>query len=219
MIKLIIFDLDGTLADTLDDIGDGVNRMLGDFDLPLLTRKDVQANINNGPRELIRRSLPEKYRNDEEFVSKALAVYKGYYNLCYCNKTALYPGVKEALLSLSEKGIKLAVLSNKQDEAVKVIVSSLLPDIPFACVLGQGEFPTKPCPDAVINIMNTVGVSPEETAFVGDSNVDVQTALNSGTYPVGVTWGYRDKDVLLNAGARLLIEKTETLAFVPELIG
>ena len=219
MLRLIIFDLDGTLADTLDDIGDGVNRMLGDFDLPLLTRKDVQANINNGPRELIRRSLPEKYRNDEEFVTKALAIYKGYYNLCYCNKTALYPGVKDSLTALSEKGIRLAVLSNKQDEAVKVIVSSLLPDIPFACVLGQGEFPTKPCPDAVIHIMNTVGVSPEETAFVGDSNVDMQTALNSGTYPVGVTWGYRDRDVLTESGARLLIESTDKLSALPSLIG
>ena len=219
MIRLIIFDLDGTLADTLDDIGDGVNRMLSDFSFPLLTRKDIQANINNGPRELIRRCLPEKYRADEEFVSKALDIYKGYYNLCYCNKTALYPGVKEALISLSKKGVKLAVLSNKQDEAVKVIVSALLPEIPFAAVLGHGVFPTKPCPDSVNYIMDTVGVTPEETAFVGDSNVDVQTALNSGTFPVGVTWGYRDRSILTECGARLLIDKTETLASIPSLIG
>ncbi len=218
MIKLIIFDLDGTLADTLDDIGDGVNAMLRDFSLPTLTRKEITLNINRGPRELIRRSLPEKMREDEGFISQALEVYKSYYNLCYCNKTALYPGIKEALLSLAKGGIKLAVLSNKQDEAVKVIVSELLHEIPFSCVLGQGRFPTKPSPDAVKYIMDCAKAKPSETAFVGDSNIDMLTAQNSGALAVGVTWGYRSREVLTESGAAHLIDKAEDLIKIPHLV-
>ena len=215
MIKLVIFDLDGTLADTLDDIGDGVNAMLCDFSFPTLTRKDINANINRGPRELIRLCLPAEMRENEEFISKALEIYKGYYNLCYCNKTALYPGIQEALSSLSDNGVKLAVLSNKQDDAVKVIVSHLLPEIPFEYVLGHAEFPTKPSPDAANYIMTSIGVLPSETAFVGDSHIDMQTAVNCGSHPVGVTWGYRSRDVLIENGARYLIDRPADLKNIP----
>ncbi len=211
MIKLIIFDLDGTLADTLDDIGDAVNEMLTDYSFPTLTRRDILANINRGARELIRLCLPEKARSSEDFITEALNVYKSYYNLRYCNKTSLYPGIKEALSALNEGGIKLAVLSNKQDEAVKLIIARLLPEIPFSCVLGQGPFPTKPSPDAVNYIMNIAGASSEETAFVGDSHIDMFTAKNSGTLAVGVTWGYRSREVLTENGAQYLIDKTEDL--------
>lgn len=214
MIKLIIFDLDGTLADTLDDIGDAVNEMLADYSFPLMTRNDILSNINRGPRELIRLCLPEKAREDN-FITEALSIYKGYYNRRYCVKTHLYDGVKEALLSLSDSGIKLAVLSNKQDEAVKLIVSELLPDIPFSFVLGQGQFPTKPCPDSVNYIMSSLKVSPSETAFVGDSNIDMQTAVNSGALPVAVTWGYRSREILAENGAKFFIDRTEGLTDIP----
>lgn len=218
MIKLIIFDLDGTLADTLDDIGDAVNEMLSDYSFPLLKRKDIHANINRGARELIRLCLPEKARESEEFITEALNVYKGYYNRRYCVKTHLYDGIRESLTVLSQKGVKLAVLSNKQDEAVKLIVNKLLPEIPFALVLGQGQFPTKPCPDAVNHILLSLNVTQGETAFVGDSNVDMQTALNSGAFPVGVTWGYRSRDILTESGARLLIDDPHDLSDLCEKI-
>ena len=217
MIKLIIFDLDGTLADTLDDIGDAVNEMLTDYSFPTLTRADILANINRGARELIRLCLPEKARESEDFITEALNVYKGYYNLRYCNKTSLYPGIREALSSLSESKVKLAVLSNKQDEAVKLIVAKLLPEIPFTCVLGQGQFPTKPSPDAVNYIMEVAGATPDETAFVGDSNIDMLTAKNSGTLAVGVTWGYRSREVLAESGAKHLIDKTEGLVDIKKM--
>ena len=218
MLKLIIFDLDGTLADTLDDIGDGVNSMLREFSFNTLTRKDVTANINRGARELIRKSLPENVRENADFVTKALQIYERYYAECYCNKTYLYPHIKEALTALSESGIKLAVLSNKQDEFVKHIISKLLPEIPFSFVLGQGQFPTKPSPDAVDHILNFLGIRPEETAFVGDSHIDMLTAKNTGTHAVGVTWGYRSRDILLENGAHLLIEDAEELKKLPKLI-
>lgn len=215
MIKLIIFDLDGTLADTLDDIGDAVNSMLSELSFPTLTRKDMLANINRGARELIRRSLPEEARENGDLVTRALSIYERYYALCYCKKTFLYHGIHDALADLSKSGVSLAVLSNKQDEFVKNIVSSLLPDIPFSCVLGQGRFPTKPSPDAVRYILSSVGVSASETAFVGDSHVDMLTAKNSGTLAVGVTWGYRSREVLLENGARYLIDEPARLKDIP----
>jgi phosphoglycolate phosphatase len=217
VIRLIIFDLDGTLADTLDDIGDAVNEMLTEYSYPLMTRNDILSNINRGPRELIRLCLPEHARNDE-LITEALGIYKGYYNRRYCIKTHLYEGVKEALYSLYGSGIKLAVLSNKQDEAVKLIISELLPDIPFSFVLGHGQFPTKPTPDAVNYIMDSLCVTPQETAFVGDSNIDMQTAVNSKTLPVAVTWGYRSREILAENGAKYFIENTNDLTDIPSLL-
>ena len=218
MIKLIIFDLDGTLADTLDDIGDAVNMMLSDFSFPTLTRKEVTANINRGARELIRRSLPEEKREDSDLVTRALEIYESYYSKCYCNKTYLYEGIRESLKSLSESEVKLAVLSNKQDPFVKHIISELLPDIPFSFVLGQGQFPTKPSPDAVNYILSSLGVNASETAFVGDSHVDMITAKNTGTHAVGVTWGYRSPEVLKENGAEVFIDRAEDLKDIPSLI-
>lgn len=219
MIKLIIFDLDGTLADTLDDIGDAVNSMLSELSFPTLTRRDMLANINRGARELIRRSLPEGARNDEELITRALLVYERCYALCYCKRTYLYQGIHDALSALSEKGIPLAVLSNKQDEFVRNIISTLLPDIPFSCVMGQGRFPTKPSPDAVSYITSLVGAAPDETAFVGDSHIDMLTAKNSGSHAVGVTWGYRSREVLTENGAELLIDKADDLLKIPLFFG
>ncbi len=219
MIKLIIFDLDGTLADTLDDIGDAVNSMLSELSFPTLTRRDMLANINRGARELIRRSLPEGARNDEALIARALLLYERYYALCYCKRTYLYQGIRDALSALSEKGIPLAVLSNKQDEFVKTIISTLLPDIHFSCVMGQGRFPTKPSPDAVSYITSLVGATPDETAFVGDSHIDMLTAKNSGAHAVGVTWGYRSREVLTENGAELLIDKAAELLKIPLFFG
>lgn len=218
MIKLIIFDLDGTLADTLDDIGDAINAMLKEFSFPTLTRKEVTANINRGARELIRRSLPENVRENADLVTKALEVYERHYATCYCNKTYLYPGIRDSLKTLSENGVILAILSNKQDTFVKHIIEELLQDIPFSFVLGQGQFSTKPSPDAVCHILNELNVSHEETAFVGDSHVDMLTAKNTGTHAVGVTWGYRSREVLLENGAEHLIETADELTKIPQII-
>ena len=216
MIKALIFDLDGTLADTIDDIGWAVNRMLEDYGFPMLRRADHLANINNGAFKLIQRSIPENYRVDEDFVRRCLRSYESYYSVHYDVETYAYNGVREALSALSRRGYLLSVLSNKQDAYVKNIVDKIFFDIPFVCAQGQTELPTKPDPTAPLLIAERMGLSPTEIAFVGDSQVDILTAKNAGMYPVGVSWGYRPAELLIAEGARVIAEDGQALALLPE---
>ncbi len=211
MIKAAIFDLDGTIADTLDDITDGINGMLSEYSFPLLTRAEMLKNINYGAFELVRRSLPENYRDNSDFIKSALKVYEKYYAKCYDNKTYAYKGIPEALLKIANAEVKLAVLSNKQDLFVKNIINKLFPINLFEIVLGQERFPPKPSPEAPLYICGALGVSPLETAMIGDSHVDMLTAKASSLFPVGVTWGYRSRDVLIEYGAKELISSPSEL--------
>lgn len=216
MVKALIFDLDGTLADTIDDIGWAVNRMLESRGFPTLERKDHLANINNGAFKLIQRSIPENYRSDEAFVRSCLTEYESFYSVHYDVETYAYCGVAEALASLAENGYKLAVLSNKQDAYVKSIVKKIFPQIPFICACGQTELPTKPDPTSAIMIAERMGLAPNEIAFVGDSQVDIKTAVNAGMYPVGVAWGYRPPETLIAEGATVIVSKGEDLSDLPQ---
>ncbi len=218
MIKLIIFDLDGTLADTILDIKNGLNGMLGEYSFPLVSREQTLAAINNGATELVRRCLPEKYRADDNFVLQAKKVYEKYYSRCYNNLTSEYEGCSKALAELSSLGINLAVLSNKQDEFVKRIVDKLFCHVPFKCVMGQSEqFPTKPNPASAHHIMSLLGVRPEETVFVGDSNIDMDTAKNADVIPVGVSWGYRSSDILKKHGAREILTSPNMISSIASM--
>ena len=218
MIKALIFDLDGTLADTIDDIGWAVNRMLSENGFPTLERADHLANINNGAFQLIRRSLPEQYREDEPFVRARLKEYEKWYSEHYAVDTYAYEGVKESLSALAEKGYKLSILSNKQDTYVKSIAEKIFTDIPFTCARGQSDLPTKPNPTSALMIAEKMGVLPCETAFIGDSQVDITTAKNAGMHPVGVNWGYRPAELLISEGAKLIIKSGLDLQAIPELL-
>lgn len=212
MLKAMIFDLDGTLADTIDDICASLNRMLVLHGFPTLNREGTLQNINNGPYELVRRSLPCSARDDEAFVSRCLAEYDGFYGEHYMCDTRPYPGVHEALAALEERGVKLAVLSNKQDAYVKKIIATLFADIGFCEVRGVDELPPKPDPTAALLIADKLGAEPGEVAFVGDSHVDMLTARNAKMYPVGVCWGYRSEQVLIENGACTLCHEASELA-------
>ena len=204
MKKTVIFDLDGTLADTIYDIRDALccmRRKLGFGDISV---EDTLKNINNGAYVLVKKSLPEECTQDEEFVAAAKKVYESYYQKCYNSKTKAFTGCTEMLMKLTESGCQLAVLSNKQQSFVTEIVSTLFPEIPFVCVIGQGEFPTKPDPAAVEFIVGKTGASKSECFLVGDSDVDMQTAINAGIHPVGVSWGYRDAEILREKGAEFI---------------
>ena len=218
MIKGFIFDLDGTLADTIEDIGWSVNRMLEGRGFPTLERKDHLANINNGAFKLIQRAIPEKYRGDEEFVRSCLKEYESHYSTHYDVETYAYPDVGRVLRSFAYSGYRLAVLSNKQDAYVKNIVKKLFPDIPFVAICGQSELPTKPNPTSALIIAEKMGLVPDEIAFIGDSQVDVTTAKNSGMIPVAVSWGYRSVSELLDEGAEFVVNDAEELEFLPEMI-
>ncbi len=216
MIKAAIFDLDGTICDTLDDIGDALNIMLSKKSFPNLARNDVLENINNGAYELVRRSIIEKHRDDRDFVTECLSLYSDAYSKCYDNKTYAFEGIIDVLKQIKSRGIHLAVLSNKQNAFVKRIIEKLFPAELFEIILGEGPFPAKPDPTSALYICRELGILPEECAMIGDSHVDMQTGVNAGFLPVGVTWGYRSRDVLIDNGAKIIIDKVEDLLKITE---
>ena len=204
MIKAIIFDLDGTLCDTLGDIRTGVNAVLQRLGYKPRTRSEIHKFINNGARELIRRSLPADVQGVDFIVESALSDYHMEYAKCYCDTTNAYEGIEMLLHDLKKKGFKLAVLSNKQDEYVKNIISEIFGDDIFSACLGQTDMPTKPDPTAALFIAKSMGVKPDQCVFVGDSDVDVETSYRAGMSFIGVGWGYRDEITLRKAGASVI---------------
>ncbi len=207
MIKGIIFDLDGTLADTMGDLQTAMNSMLSFLGYSERSRTDLVQAINNGAREFVRRSLPKDVQNVDFILSSAIKQYEKEYSKCYLEKTAPYDGIEAMLMDLKAKGIKLAVLSNKQDKFVKDIVYKLFDKKTFTVVEGHDKLPTKPNPTSTLAIAKSMGVKPTECLFVGDSDVDIKTAQNAGMRSVGVCWGYRGQEVLENADATFVIKK------------
>jgi len=211
MIKGVIFDLDGTLLDTLPDLGAAMNRMLMQLCYPVRSQEQHQSAICYGAREFARRSLPESKR-DEKTVSCALAAYRTYYTAACTEGTRPYEGIAELLAKLCARGIPVAVYSNKPMPQTRQVVAHYFGNIPFAAVIGHLEgTPTKPDPTVALSIARQMGFSPSEIAFVGDSDVDMQTARRAGMLPVGVLWGYRDKDTLASGGALAFAETAEKL--------
>ena len=197
--KLLIFDLDGTLADTLISIRDSVNMALEKHQLPLRTYDEVMWAIGNGARELMRRSVPSELSTDQAFIDRIYEDYTEAYNKTFANIDGCYPFVSEVLHTLKERGYTLAVLSNKPDFYTKRIVETLFSDGTVSFAAGQTSLPRKPDPTVPLMIAERFGVSPQECAFIGDSDVDVMTAKNSGMTAVACSWGYRPKEALQDA--------------------
>ncbi len=211
-IRLLILDLDGTLADTIGSIRDGVNLTMRKYGYPERDYEQVRVAIGNGARELIRRSMPVDAAADAALVDRVFSDYNDFYGKTFLNCRECYEGIPEALMALKARGYTLAVLSNKQDVYVKALVRSLLPEGLISYAEGQTEKPKKPDPTVPLMIAETLGFSPEETAFVGDSEVDVMTALNAGMLAVGCAWGYRPDSVLAEAGTHYLLTEPSDLA-------
>ena len=213
MYKLIVFDLDGTLLDTLDDLAAAVNAGLVSCGLPTRTREEVRAFVGNGVVRLMKLAVGDR----QECLENALAVFRTYYKAHCKDKTAAYDGIAELLAQLKKMPVKTAVLSNKIDEAVKELVQEYFPDVFFT---SQGEneaagIRKKPAPDALYEIMRQAGVGKEETVYIGDSEVDIQTAANGGVDCVSVTWGFKDKVFLLENGATKIADTPkEILKFI-----
>lgn len=202
---LLILDLDGTLADTIGGIRDGVNLAMEKYGFPTRSYEEVRLAIGNGARELIRQSMPPKAAEDSDLVDRVFKDYHDFYGQTYGN-CRIYDGISESLAILSERGYTLAVLSNKQDAYVKGMVADLFSEIPIAYVEGQTDRPKKPDSTVPLWMAKTLGFAPEETAFIGDSEVDVQTALNAGMFAVGCAWGYRERAILVEAGAHAVLD-------------
>ncbi|MBE6105499.1 HAD family hydrolase [Anaerovibrio lipolyticus] len=212
--EAVIFDLDGTLINSIDDLADSCNEMLTAYDLP---NHDVEAYkyfVGNGIGKLVERALPIDKSEDRAFYEKALAKFKEIYNGKVLNKTRAYSGVRELLLKLVEKDVPMAVCTNKPMDAAKTIISILFEPGTFKIVMGDRPgHPRKPDPSTCREICKEIGVEPEKVVYVGDSGVDMQTAVNAGFLPVGARWGFRKDEELLKDGAKLLLDKPTDLLF------
>ena len=209
MNNTVIFDLDGTLLNTLDDLTDSVNFALGEMGYPLHTADEVRMMVGNSVIYLIEQALPDG--TDKEIFDKTLALFESHYQTNMRNKTAPYDGVMQMLDKLSTEGYKLAVVSNKPDVFTQELVSELFGDyIPLA--IGRSEtIARKPAPDMLELAMKQLGSDPDSTVYVGDSEVDVETSINAGVDCVGCLWGFRDRETLESAGAEFIISSPDEL--------
>lgn len=210
MIKACIFDLDGTLLDTLGSIEARLCEVLCAYGVRRVTREQTRRFVGDGAKMLVKRALDADggFSYDEELLDKITKTYVDGYNSNPYELTVPYDGIAEALLWLKARGIKLAVLSNKPDATVKQLCDKFFPDT-FDLVFGaRAGVALKPCADAVKEILKILGVSAEESAYFGDTAVDALTAKNYGAgLNVGVLWGFRDAEELCSAGAEVLIER------------
>jgi phosphoglycolate phosphatase len=215
MLKAIIFDLDGTLCDTMGDLQKAMNEMLRSFGWKERSREELLRFINRGARMFVAQSMPEgSWQSvDDAIVSEALEKYNECYAGCCGEDCRPYDGMTEALAALSGR-YRLGVLSNKQHPFVGRIIETTFPGV-FSSVHGDAPgFARKPDPRSLDRLTSELCVSPEECAFVGDSDIDMLTANNSGMLPVGVLWGYRDRAVLEAAGASVLVAEPRDLVTV-----
>ena len=197
MNKLVIFDLDGTLLNTIADLAAGVNHTLAAHDLPQHTIDEYTLMVGNGMRKLIMRALPEELAADDAFVDSMLAEFLNYYADHIDVHTKPYSGVPELISTLSAQGYKLAVASNKIQAGAEKLIQKFFPDTDFVAVMGNSPlYPLKPDAALVEYIMDKAGTDRAHTVMVGDSGTDIQTARNAGIPVIAVSWGFRPRHEL-----------------------
>ena len=201
-----IFDLDGTLVNSLDDLANNANDTLHAYGFPVHEVEAYRYFVGNGSRKLIERILPEKHATDMAFVEQFMSEYKDCYARNLLQKTKPYDGIMEMLEELRRRGIPMAVCTNKHQSAAEMIVKTLFPHGIFQEIIGDQEgLPRKPDPQKVLRIMKNFGVTGEQTAYFGDTDVDMDTARNAGAFAVGVLWGFRAREELVAHGADILL--------------
>lgn len=209
--QLVIFDLDGTLLDTVADLANATNQALEQCGYPTHPVEAYYKFVGNGINKLFARALPTEASNEEN-VLRVRSLFVPYYNEHNADCSRPYPGVVELLHTLQEDGVKIAVASNKYHEATLKLVHYFFPDIRFAAIYGQREdVPIKPAPDIVYDILRDTGISTEQALYVGDSGVDMQTACNAGVESAGVTWGFRSEAELREHGAAHLVHEADAI--------
>lgn len=215
MIKLIIFDLDGTLLDTIHDLATATNMVLAKHGYPTHPTQDYHYFVGDGIVKLIERALPPCACTPAN-IEQVRAEQIDYYTAHMFDSTKPFEGICDALTALAAQGVSLAVLTNKPDAPAQELVRRFFPDISFDQIAGQRVgVPTKPDPTAVNRMIQQANVLKEEVLYLGDSDVDMLTAANAGVRGIGVLWGYRTKDELQKAGAYAVIDKVEELLLLP----
>ncbi|OPY72013.1 MAG: Phosphoglycolate phosphatase [Syntrophorhabdus sp. PtaU1.Bin058] len=201
----VIFDLDGTLADTLEDLADSMNRVLALQGFPVHSYDAYRYFIGKGIKNLVAETLPPDKRS-KEYVARSYELIIADYCKNYLVKTRLYDGIADLVNRLRGHGVKLAVFSNKPDDLTKRIVEALMGTESFEMVLGaQAGMPVKPDPVGALLISTHLGIAPGNILYLGDTDIDMMTANNAGMFAVGALWGFRTKDELLANGARAVI--------------
>ncbi len=218
MIKAVLFDLDGTLANTLNDLGNAVNYVLEKNNYPTHLLESYKLKVGGGMANLIHKSLPESERN-EETEKKVLTEFLDYYSKHFADETCTYSGIDELLHTLKSMGMSLAVVTNKAQDMTDLVMKKLFSSDTFDYVIGKRDgIPTKPDPKPAFIAIDKLGVNSDECIFVGDSGVDMLTALNCGALPVGVLWGFRSADELKKSGSRFLLREPYELVKLIEAI-
>lgn len=206
MIKAVFFDLDGTLVNSLEDLATSTNYALKEFGFPIHEVEKYKYFVGDGMQKLIERVLPENSRT-AEMQKSVFESFWNHYAEHYVDKTVVYDGIKELLSALRQEGLKLAVVSNKAQEMALEVTNKLLGDsLDVVCGKQEGYLP-KPDPQLTLKTMSDIGVKPEECVFIGDSGMDAATAVNIGCVGIGVLWGFRTEDELLDNGAKFIVKK------------
>jgi phosphoglycolate phosphatase len=215
--RAVLFDLDGTLLDTLEDLTDATNAVLRRLGYPEHAPQAYKIFVGDGIEELALRALPETERG-EDVVRRTMAGIRKEYGERWADKTHPYPGVPELLDALQAHGLPLAILSNKPHELTRLAVERLLPHWRFSVVLGaRPDVPRKPDPQAALEIAAQLAIAPSEFIYLGDTGTDMKTATAAGMFAVGALWGFRSAEELLANGASALIdEPMELLGFLRE---
>lgn len=210
MIKAVLFDLDGTLADSLIDLATSVNYALEKFSYPQRQVQEFKYFVGDGISKMIERALP-KDKNNFAIVEEVKKIFLEHYAVHYADNTYAYNGMPELVETLKNMGFLIAVVTNKAQDMANKVVNKLYGDT-FDLIFGlRPDIPAKPDPTAALMAMNILGVEPSECVFIGDSGMDVATAVNSGAVPVGELWGFRKEDELRANGAKYIIQKPQEL--------
>lgn len=203
----ILFDLDGTLLDTLEDLGNAMNRVLERYGFPQHPLESYRYFVGDGMESLVRRAIPQN-RRDQPLLSECVAAMQEEYGRRWMERTHPYTGIPELLTALAARGIKMAIFSNKQDEFTQITVNRFLSRWPFEVVVGaRPSVPKKPDPTIPLQISRSMNIPPSALLYAGDTSTDMLTANAAGMYAVGVLWGFREADELLGSGAKVLVEK------------
>lgn len=226
MKTLILFDLDGTLLDTLEDLSEAVNHALEQRGLPLHTVDEYRHMVGHGVRNLVKQALESALNKayaaeastmpalTDAYIDTALADFKAYYQAHIDVHTHPYPGIPELLAALHTRGVQLAVASNKFQEGTEYLIQRFFPGIPFVAILGNRPgWPLKPDPEIVQEVLSRAGVAPAEALMVGDSPTDMRTAANGGIEALAVSWGYRTPEELEAAFSQIQADTPQAPAF------
>lgn len=209
MVKLCVFDLDGTLVNTIADLASSLNHALAQYGYPTLNEQEVAAIVGHSVQYMCEHALPSEYIGDAPLVLEA---YQAYYDAHCCDQSRAYDGMMRAVSRIRQSGVRVAAASNKPHAHAIKVLDALYPRDSFSLVIGRmAKFALKPAPDALRFVMDYFGVTPEETVYVGDSEVDIEFARNAGMRCLSVSWGFRTRLELIDAGATCIVDDPDEL--------